>query len=49
VISQGTGLRGSALNYGGRDKKKASHAEKRGEKNAELKNAALKKGGMDVA
>ena len=44
MISQETGLRGSAQNYGGRDKKKASHAGKGpfGGENAELKNTALK-------
>lgn len=45
MISQETGLRGSAQNYGGHDKKKASHAEKGpfGRENAELKNTALKR------
>lgn len=47
MISQETGLRGSAQNYGGHDKKKASHAEKDpfGRENAELKNTPLKRGG----
>lgn len=48
MISQETGLRGSAQNYGGHDKKKASHAEGKKRppflaRNAELKNTALKR------
>lgn len=48
MISQETGLRGSAQNYGGHDKKKASHAEEKKRppflaRNAELKNTALKR------
>ena len=46
MISQETGLRGSAQNYGGHDKKKASHAGKKnpfGREYAELKITALKR------
>lgn len=46
MISQETGLRGSAQNYGGRHKKTATHAGEEGRfgaENAELKNTALKR------